>query len=559
MISHVRKPALFALAFAIIGLAACDDEDPTEPDPALTAPTVTAAPQGQTTINVSWTAVTGATGYTVERAEGAGGSFAAIASPTSTSHVDQNLTAGATYRYRVRAIRGSEQGPFSSESSATTEAPQGPAEATLSGTIRTNRTLSADTVYTLSGFVQIADGATLTIEAGTQIRGATNPLGSSLFILRGSRIRAMGTAAEPIVFTSSEPAGTRRPGDWGGLILIGNGRINRTSPVILEGTEGFPIPLNYAGGTDNTDDSGELHYVRVEFAGFATQPNAELNSFTFAAVGSGTEMDHLQVLAGLDDSFEWFGGAADAKYLVSYESGDDHFDMSEGFQGRLQHLIAFQSRVLEPRPGAGSVSSDPRGIENDGCAGANCTNGEDSQPFTLPMVANFTLVGTPEGVDFAGGGQGMTLRRGTGGYYVNGVLTRWPDGAISLRDPATTGQRATDGLLVVQNILTSQSSEVFETGSDRFAMDAAANAIEDSEATAASLFMALPASPSAAGDFNWAPAEGSPAATGGLETFTGDLATRAGTFVTGTAYRGAAAPTGENSMWWTGWTTYASN
>src|SRR5690606_15494612 len=150
-------------------------------------------------------------------------------------------------------------------------------------------------------------------------------------------------------------------------------------------------------------------------------------------------IDHLQALAGLDDHFEWFGGTVDARYLVSYESGDDHFDMSEGFSGRLQHLIAYQSRVLEPRPGAGSVSSDPQGIENDGCGGgASCPAGEDSQPFTIPMVANFTLVGTGPGVLSNSGGVGMLLRRGTGGVYVNGVIARWPTAAISLRDEAST-------------------------------------------------------------------------------------------------------------------------
>lgn len=554
-----RKPTLFALAIAAIGLAACGDDNGTDPDPALTAPTVTATATGTTTISLSWSAVSTATGYVVERAP-AGGTFAEIGQSTGTTYDDTGLTAATTYRYRVRAVRGTEVGPNSSEASATTQTPAGPRTATISGTIRSNRTLYADTLYTLSGFVQVADGATLTIEAGTKIQGATDPLGSSLFILRGSRIRAMGTATNPIVFTSSEPAGTRRPGDWGGLILIGNGRINRTPPIILEGTENFPVPIYYSGGTDNTSNSGELHYVRVEFAGFATQPDAELNSFTFAAVGSGTQMDHLQALAGLDDSYEFFGGAVDGKYLVSYESGDDHFDMSEGYVGRLQHLVSFQSKVLEPRPGAGSISSDPRGIENDGCGGgASCPNGEDSEPFTVPLVANFTLVGVPDGVDFGGGGQGVVLRRGTGGYYINGVVTRWPDGAISLRDQGTTGKRMTDGLLEVKNILVSQSSEVFETGSGRFAIDAAANAIEQVATPAAQLFMALPASPAAAADFNWAPAAGSAAITGGMNTFAGNIAAKAGTFVTPTSYRGAAAPTGNDSAWWTGWTNYAAN
>jgi hypothetical protein len=157
---------------------------------------------------------------------------------------------------------------------------------------------------------------------------------------------------------------SRKPGDWGGLVIIGNGIINRTGTVELEGT-GTPeqnYTVTYHGGSDNDDNSGTLQYVRVEFAGFGVAPDQELNSFTFAAVGRGTTIDHLQSLAGLDDSFEWFGGAVDGKFLVSYESGDDHFDAAEGYVGRNQYLIGFQSTVLEQRAGAGQLSRDPQGF-----------------------------------------------------------------------------------------------------------------------------------------------------------------------------------------------------
>jgi hypothetical protein len=349
---------------------------------------------------------------------------------------------------------------------------------------------------------------------------------------------------------------------------VGNGVINRTAPVILEGTgTGTNNPqVNYAGGTDNADSSGELRYVRVEFAGYATAPNAELNSFTFAAVGSGTKLSFLQAVSGLDDHFEFFGGAADATNLVSYESGDDHFDLSEGYVGRMQYLIALQSRVNIPRTGAGNVSADPQGIENDGCDGAGCTNGQNSAPLTIPLVANFTLVGTGTGtgVDATAGGIGMLLRRGTGGYYVNGVVARWPRAAMSVRDQ-NTQNRATAGELLVRNVLVAQNGALFQpqtAGSTtlQFSLDAAENAIEQSAAQAASLFAAFPTAISAtttAAAFDWAPAAGSPAATGGLATLTGAAATKGGTVVTGTAFRGAANPSGPK--WWAGWTVYAQN
>ena len=317
--------------------------------------------------------------------------------------------------------------------------PQG--DAVIDDDITADRTFHAETTYTISGFIKVMNGATLTIEAGTRIVGDFDVVGSSLFITRGSRINANGSAAEPIVFTSERPVGQRQAGDWGGLIIIGNGIINRAAPVTLEGTgTGDDNPLQeYSGGNNNADNSGTLRYVRVEFAGYATAPDAELNTFTFAAVGSGTTLEYLQALYGLDDSFEFFGGAVDAKYLVSYESGDDHFDMSEGYVGRLQHLIAYQSDLVVPRPGSGNASSDPQGIENDGCNGAGCADGHNSTPFTTPVVANFTLVGTGAGtdVDPTSGGHGAVLRRGTGGYYVNGVVARWPKAGFGIRDAGT--------------------------------------------------------------------------------------------------------------------------
>ncbi len=427
--------------------------------------------------------------------------------------------------------------------------------------ITQDRTLHADTVYTLRGFVKVANGATLTIEPGTTIMGDFETVGSSLFVLRGAKIVAQGTQEKPIVFTSSRPKGQRQPGDWGGLILVGNGIINRGQPVILEGTGTGPDnpAVDYSGGTDNTDNSGILRYVRIEWAGYATAPDAELNSLTLAAVGSGTRIEYVQVLAGLDDSFEWFGGAVDGRYLISYESGDDHFDASEGYVGRNQFLIGYQSRRLVPRPAAGNPSNDPQGIENDGCAGANCLDGQNSRPYTVPIFANFTLVGMGPDVEFGAGGIGMMLRRGTGGYYVNGIVARWPRAAISLRDQ-TTLDRIAAGDLLLRHILLAENAAIFQpqTGSTvQGTVDLGPpNNLEVHENSASSLFAALPVNPSTANDFDWTPRSNSPARTGGLSSFSGDpqLAAKAGAFVVPTSYRGAAAPNGPR--WWEGWTNY---
>jgi len=429
--------------------------------------------------------------------------------------------------------------------------------AVLSADITTNRTLYADTVYTIRGFVHVANGATLTIEPGTRIQGDYGTLGSSLFVMRGAKIDACGTASAPIVFTSSRPAGQRQPGDWGGLIIVGNARINRGDPTTIEGTgTGADNPaINYGGGTNDADSSGRLCYVRVEFAGYATATDQELNAFTFAAVGSGTKLEYLQAMAGLDDHFEWFGGTVDSKYLVSYESGDDHFDASEGYRGRSQFMIAYQSKVLIPRTGAGNVSSDPQGIENDGCGGSNCVDGQASQPFNTPLWANFTLIGTGPGtVDATSGGYGIVLRRGTGGYYLNGVVARWPKAALSVRDTSTTARIAA-GDMLVSNILAAENGALLHSGQPPY--DTVANSVRSVNGAAAGMFNLLPTDATSAAEFDWQPPASSAAASGGLTSFPDAVAVKAGTFITPTTYRGAAAPAG--AKWWAGWTNYADN
>ena len=547
--------ATLLLGFALLAACTEDSNGPSGGTPSGLSASATSA----TTIQVSWTAVAGATQYILERATGSGGSFAEISRPAggTSSYQDSGLLPSTLYRYRIAAVMGATTSAFSTEASITTSGLQ---TVNVTSDITTNTTWTAGNLYKLVGFRKVANGATLTIEAGTTIVGDFATVGSSLFVLRGARLIANGTAVAPIVFTSAQVEGSRLPGDWGGLIIIGNGIINRSGTVNVEGTgTSVDNPLvPYSGGNNNSDNSGALHYVRVEYAGFAPAQDAELNSFTFAAVGSGTVLDHLQTLNGLDDSYEFFGGAVDGKYLVSYEAGDDHFDMSEGYVGRLQFLIGYQSRVLIPRAGTGNTSADPQGIENDGCNGNGCDLGFNSVPFTIPVVANFTLVGTGPGVVPAAGGYGAILRRGTGGHYVNGLWARWPSAGIGYRDAATKTRETTDGVLTIKNSMIVESPLALQAGQQTY--DLAGNAVVFEQATtAASVFTKLPVtgplSPASASEFDWSLSAGAAARTGGLTSFTGDLLTRAGSFVSGTAYRGAWDPNG--TKWWEGWTYYA--
>ena len=435
----------------------------------------------------------------------------------------------------------------------------------LSGFISANTTLYADSLYILSGYVKVTNAATLTIQPGTKIVGDTLTPGSSLWILRGSRINAVGTAAAPIVFTSARAAGNRKPGDWGGIIIVGNAPINRTAnPIFTEGPTG--ASENYAGGNNFNDNSGQLKYVRIEFAGYDVSNGAgqELNSLSSYAVGRGTTYEYVQSMAGLDDSFEFFGGGVDARYLVSYESGDDHFDWTEGYQGRIQFMIALQTTTLQPRPGTGTLSSDPRGFEGDGCESdkAGCTYA--NTPYSSPVFANFTIIGPGAGVFTPADGNGAVIRRGSAGTLVNGVIGRWPGVGISLRDAASDNLRQVDSLMV-RNVLLVDNGSNFEPVGTNFGANlnnAAYNIATGTGVTG--LFASLPAQPTAPtlATLDWTPAAGSALATGGMATFAGTpIAGRVNNYfggtVAATAFRGAADPAG--AKWWQGWTVYVRN
>lgn len=581
MNSSARSISAALLVIATLAACGSDDSGGTGPGPTVVNPPggLQATAISSSAISISFTGTTGDDSYSLERASGAG-AFAAIATipyAATVTYADTGLAAATDYRYHVVAVRGTTRSAPTADVSARTKT-LGNAAADLTQDITTDRTLYADTVYTLRGFIHVANGATLTIQPGTKILGDHNTLGSSLFVLRGAKINAVGTAAAPIVFTSSRAPGQRQPGDWGGLIIVGNAISSRSGDVEVEGTgtdqtqpsSGKNHRVLYSGGTTDGDDSGELRYVRVEFAGYAPSLNNELNSFTFAAVGSGTRLSYLQSMSGLDDSFEFFGGAVNGDHLLSYEAGDDHFDMSEGYHGTLQYLVAFQSGVLTPRTGAGSVASDPQGIENDGCQGSGCDLGFDTTPFTAPVVANFTLVGTGD-ASTAGssGGFGMMIRRGSAGFYVNGIVARWPRGGVSLRDAETfrrAGSVATPDLatadLAIRNVLFVETPTVFQpvSGSTvQNAFDLAGNALVSAPAatTTASLFTAFPTTvggATTAEAFDWTPA-GTAATTGGMATFAGKLATAGGARASGTSFVGAAAPGG--AKWWQGWSAYS--
>ena len=287
----------------------------------------------------------------------------------------------------------------------------------LSGDITASRTLSSAKDYVLEGLVTVKPGAVLTIEKGTTIKG-DNASKAILLVEAGAKLVAQGTADEPIVFTSQAAEGQKRAGDWGGLVLLGKAPVNLPSPSV-EGILKNGNTTTY-GGADENDSSGVLSYVRVEYSGVVLSQDNEVNGITFAGVGRGTKVDHVQVRHTLDDCFEFFGGTVDAKYLVCDRNQDDGFDMDNGYQGRLQFLVLQQDPT---HPG------EDNGLEID-----NDATGSANAPLTSPQVYNVSLFGKNADVDQAQ--YGILVRRNARGTYKNFVVTGFEAG-LDVRDAST--------------------------------------------------------------------------------------------------------------------------
>jgi hypothetical protein len=210
----------------------------------------------------------------------------------------------------------------------------------LSGVIDKNTTLLKKNVYLLTGVVYVINNAVLTIEPGTTIRGDYDTRGA-LVIARGSRIIAEGEETNPIIFTSSKAASERKPGDWGGVIVMGDAPVNRFGGV---GYLDLKLDPNYNvyGGENEFSYSGVLKFIRIEFAG-RRNGTQEFNGLSLAGVGKTTKVEDIQVSFCNDDSFEFYGGDIEVKNLVSYKAFDDDFDFTEGAQINISNGLALRN------------------------------------------------------------------------------------------------------------------------------------------------------------------------------------------------------------------------
>ncbi|MCU0462335.1 MAG: Ig-like domain-containing protein [Bacteroidales bacterium] len=327
---------------------------------------------------------------------------------------------------------------------------------TVTGDITADTRWYANARYFLSGFVFVKNDATLTIEPGTIIKGVSGTK-AALIIERGSKIMAQGTSSAPIIFTSDKPTGQRSYGDWGGLVICGKATTNKHDSGVGVGIAEGGIG-SYYGGTNDADNSGVLQYVRIEFPGIAltSTSNSEINGLTLYAVGSGTTIDHIQVSYSGDDSYEWFGGTVNLKYIVALRGWDDDFDTDNGYRGKVQFALGIRDHLIADQ-------SSSNGFESD-----NDADGSQTTPVTAPVFSNVTSYG-PYAVSTTNVNslykRAMHLRRSTQTSVYNSVFVGWPKGLIIDGTTGNSPTMAENNTLQIEKTILAGMGANFEVAS----------------------------------------------------------------------------------------------
>ncbi|NNE33575.1 MAG: multidrug transporter [Winogradskyella sp.] len=328
-----------------------------------------------------------------------------------------------------------------------------PSTVFLSGTYTEDLTLDANTTYKVDGALIMTAGTTLTIPAGMVIEAVSSGSDVYIAISSGAQIIANGNANNPIILTSDSAA--PQAGDWGGLILLGNAPINSVTGTATATSEIASLPY---GGTDVSDNSGVLRYVRVQYSGGSADGQSENNGISFYGVGNGTTVEYIQVFEGKDDGVEFFGGTVNVDFVSVVNAQDDSIDWTEGYSGSITNAHVQHG------------AEHDKGIEADGY---NTDIGNNSNPifWSKPIVTNLTIVGNGSGT----GNEAIRLRAGTQGLFTNVLLEGFAegfdlDGDAGASSTNPTGTGVINGDLSVTNVtFTDVTLQVKNDTGDTFA------------------------------------------------------------------------------------------
>ncbi|HYC86230.1 MAG TPA: hypothetical protein VEB86_13450 [Chryseosolibacter sp.] len=386
--------AMLAIAFMATSFVACDDDESTPDGPAISAPASVTNVQVGASSDVTFS-LTMPGGYKSASIAAVGGTAVTKTEPAAgakTGDLIVTYTADASTGAGTVSITVTDKNDkFETETAAInkTEIPA-PEVVVVSGSINSNTTWTADKIYELAGRVIVKDGVTLTIQAGTIVKGREGGgiNATALMIARGGKLMAEGTAAAPIIFTSvldnilpGEKAGTTLDeddrGKWGGVVVLGRAPISVSGATEAQ-IEGVPAgeTAGLYGGDVAADNSGVIRYVSIRHGGTVLSGGSEINGLTLGGVGSGTTIENIEVFGNVDDGIELFGGSVNLKNVMIAYQGDDAIDIDQAYSGTIDGFFVIHGGDTD------------EGLEIDGPEGTANATGK----FTLK---NGTLKGDP--------------------------------------------------------------------------------------------------------------------------------------------------------------------
>ncbi|MEO9476847.1 MAG: hypothetical protein ABJG41_14990 [Cyclobacteriaceae bacterium] len=372
------------------------------------------------------------------------------ADASATGASDASVFDGWTLAYNKGQLGGSDNTPSSPSAAAET--------VDITSNIAEDVTWTKDKVYLIKTRATVLSGATLTIEAGTIIKGDASLSGANaavLMVSKGGKIMAEGTASEPIIMTSTDDdiqpgdllgttLGADQKGRWGGLVILGNAPVSaKTENPQIEGVDASDTNGQY-GGSDAADNSGIVKYVSIRHGGAEIAEGSEINGLTLGGVGTGTTIEYVEVYGNSDDGIEFFGGTVNVSHALVYAVGDDALDVDQSYAGTVDNFVIYVD------------SNSDEGLEIDG------REGSLDNTFTIKNGTIESTDGTSTNADFKSKAKGS----------VSNVI--FTDGKVklsasfdveTLEESEDAASNSVDGTLTFTKV-SANSFEVYTTSFD---------------------------------------------------------------------------------------------
>jgi fibronectin type 3 domain-containing protein len=259
---------------------------------------VMATPASFAEIDLSWTAVTGATSYVVQRSSTSGGPYATVGSPVGASFANTGLAAGATYYYVVKAVAGTVSSSVSAEVSATTPKGQ-PTGLVASPVSQSKINLTWNAVTGATGYVvqrsTTSGGPYTTVGSPTAASFADVGLGEATTYY----YVVQATAGAVTSATSAEVSALTMPAAPAGVsaTAVSDTRINLTWLSVTGATGYVILRSNTSGGPYTTVGSA----TSANFADNGLNPHTTYYYVVEAVDASGSSVPSSQVSATTPD------------------------------------------------------------------------------------------------------------------------------------------------------------------------------------------------------------------------------------------------------------------